>query len=289
MAVIPAEAVPLMRAALVALCEDAGSFSDSKPPQPLAGSLAAAEWLHPDLKAYLLAAHSEATLLLETCMDYAFALTRLLVGPIPTVAPWTCVRGGLEAAALSCWLLSDSIDARERASRSFAYRYAGLVQQKALATAIDDQALIVKTLSRMDELEEQARTIGYPCVQNRKGKRDGVGQRMPKITRVVADNLDEEEFYRVLSSMAHGHSWVVMQLGFRAPDPAIPILLRKHIDPASAATLIVKAANCVAKPLWAKARLFGHDLDALADILDRRYTDLCANESQRFWTDGGSS
>ena len=53
-----------------------------------------------------------------------------------------------------------------------------------------------------------------PPIVNKKGKRLGIGQKMPSATEVVKLMLDEEEMYRLLSAVTHGHDWAIRGLGF---------------------------------------------------------------------------
>jgi hypothetical protein len=232
------------------------------------------------------AAHSQGNLLFESAADHAFALARLLIKPVTTIAPWTCVRGGLEAAAIGCWLLSESIDARVRIGRSFAYRHEGLSQQVKLAGATGDESSRRTSLRRIEEVDAEATALGYELIRSKSGKRDGIGQRMPTITKLVGDALGEEELYRVFSAMAHGHTWAVIRLGFQATDAGKPTLLKKTMNPDAAAVLLMTAADVLAKPLWAEARLFGYDLKRLETLLDRGYRDVGLNETRHFWANG---
>jgi hypothetical protein len=275
-----------MRKALASLCDDAGTFVNEFGPYPLVGSIAAVELSGPDDSEQLVAAHSLGNLLFESAADHAFALTRLLREPVPTIAPWTCVRGGLEAAAICCWVLSDSIAARERIGRNFAYRHEGLSQQLKLAGATGDESSGEKILRRLEDVEAKATALGYPPIANKSGRRDGIGQRMPTITKLVGDTLGEEKLYRILSAMAHGHVWALMQLGFQAPEAGKPTLLKKTMNSDAAAVLLMTAADVLAKPLWAEARLFGYDLQRLKALLDRGYREMGLNETRHFWANG---
>ena len=275
-----------MRIALASLCDDAGTFVNEFGPYPLAGSIAATEQSGRDGGEQPWTAHSQGNLLFESAADHALALTRLLIKPVTTIAPWTCVRGGLEAAAIGCWLLSESIDAQVRIGRSFAYRHEGLSQQVKLAAATGDEPARRRSLCRIEEVEAEAAALGYELIRNKSGRRDGIGQRMPTITKLVGDTLGEEKLYRILSAMAHGHIWALTQLGFQAPDADEPTLLKKTMNSDAAAVLLMTAVDVLAKPMWAEARLFGYDLQRLKVLLDRGYREMGLNETRHFWANG---
>ena len=204
--VTPAEHAMVMRGALEALCDDVGDYLDSSSLFAVSGSAASREMADRELAAQLSNAYHQASLLLESAADHAFALTRLLVEPVPTVAPWTCARGGLEASAISCWLLDPDITPRERVSRSYACRYDGLREQEKLARTAGDQAFLQNVQARMDEIEVQAAGLGYPAVQNRREERIGVGRVMPAKTRCIEEVFGQETLYRIFSAMAHSQS-----------------------------------------------------------------------------------
>ena len=271
-----------MRVALRALLDDVSVFVNESGHEPKVGSIIAREQAESDA-AQLDAALKQGHLLLESAFDHVFALTRLLITPVPTIAPWTCVRGGLEAAAIGCWLLADDIGAEERIGRSFACRYEGLSQQLSLAGATGGELERKKIEERMDDVEAKALALGYPPVATRRGRRDGIARRMPRITELVGDVMSEEPLYRILSAMAHGHSFAVMQLAFRAPDVMQPMIREKAMDSDAAALLLATSADIVAKPLSAKSVLFGYDVGRLDSLLTRRYSDIGLSEERRFW------
>jgi hypothetical protein len=277
------EHVERMRQVLKALCDDVGAFLDSSSSTAAVGSTARAEMADSQLAEQLLNAYHEGSLLLESAGDHAFALTRLLTEPVPTVAPWTCARGALEAAALSCWLLASDLSARERVSRSYAYRYDGLREQEKLARASGDEASRQRVTQRIDQVERQAIGVGYPPILNKHRERIGIGEVMPSKTKCIEDTLGQETFYRIFSAMAHSQSSALIQLGFLAFDPDIPTLRKKAMNSDAAAVLLLTAADSLTKPTWAKAQLFGLDLSRLKQIFASRYGEMGLNETRSHW------
>lgn len=272
-----------MREALVALDADVAEFVNKYGHEPAPNSPAAKEQEDSGRAEWLSAAYSQGHMLLESAADHAFALTCLLAARrIPTMAPYTCVRAGLEAAAISCWLLSNRIDARERISRNFAFMYEGLDQQRKLANVTrpaDSEGI----LSGIEELEAEARTLGYAPVEDRNNKRIGIAQRMPSATECIRETLDEEALFRLFSAVAHSHTWALLQLGFHTPVSSEPNIFSKKLQNHAAGLLLIKAADAIAKPTWAKAFLFGHDLDNLSQILETRYKEMGVGGNRHFW------
>jgi len=237
----------------------------------------------PDLADRLLDACFQGNLLLESAIDHAYALTLLMVEPMPTVAPWTCVRGGLEAAAAACWLLSDDIDGRERVSRSLAFRYDGLREQQKLARAAGDLAVMQQVDERIEELEQKALVLGFSPTVDRNGKRNGIGQKMPLKTECIETVFGAETLYRILSGMAHSQPNVMIQLGYQPFDPSVPTLLQKATPASAAMVLLITGADVVARPSWMKAILYGLDTRRLSRILEARYDEMGVSESLFFW------
>lgn len=278
-----ADDVQQMRLALGSLHDDVGTYLHESSLLPGAGSIAAAEMANDVLGQELSAAHHEGNILLESAADHVFALTRMLVEPVPTIAPWTCLRGGLEAAALACWLLSTGIDAHDRVCRSMAFRYDGLREQAKLASANGDEGIKRHFSQSMDELEQQAARVGIPAVWHKHGRRISVGQTMPSRTDCIADVFGSEILYRLVSAVAHSQSSAVVELGFVAQDPEVLTLMKKGMAPNAATVLLVTAAEALGRPSWAEARLFGLNTPRLAVILERRFLEMQVNEARFFW------
>lgn len=289
MQVTTAEHVRGMRDALQALCDDVGTFLNSSSLLPVADSPARVEMADKPLSDQLLNAYHQGGLLLESAGDHAIAVARLLIEPVASVASWTCARGALEASAMSCWLLAGDITARERVSRSYAYRYAGLREQEKLARSSGDKVSLQSVQARMDAVENQAVGLEYARVLDRNGKRIGVGQVLLTNTALIQQAFGEETMYRIFSGMAHSYSSPLIQLSFPAFDPSLRTLRTKAMNSDAAAILVLTAADSLTKPLWAKARLFGLDMNRLAQILASRYEEMGFNDSRSHWLAEGPS
>lgn len=272
-----------MRQALEDLCDDVGDFLDSESLLPRTGSPAAQEMADAELASTLLSAYHVGNLMLEAAADHSFALTRLLVEPVPTIAPWTCARGALEASALSCWLLAEGISGRERVARGFAYRYVTLREQQKLARSTKDQPAIERIAARTDKVENKALALGFSRVLDKKDRRIGIGRAMPSTTDLIEDVFGQETLYRIFSAMAHSQSTAMLQLGFMPFDATLPTLMKKGMKSDIAAALLTGGVDSLANPVWAKARLFGLDSKRLVAILEARYGDMGLAESKYFW------
>ncbi len=166
-----------IRDAYVGLRDDISAFLMASGEKPAPGSQAACERAEPGMSEHMLTVFAQGSLLLESAADHCHALTQTLVEPISTMVPWTLVRAGLESAALSCWLMSYSIDRRERLSRSLAFQYEGLYQQLKLANSCGNYASVDKGKVQIqsDKVLSNAAALGYPPVLDKHGGRLGQG------------------------------------------------------------------------------------------------------------------
>jgi len=138
-------------------------------------------------------AFSIASQSLIAANDYLKALDTLVEHKNFSIAPWSCARGMIEAAAICTWLLDKTIDSKERVSRSLSLRYASLSEQIKLARYDRDNALIQKIEKRIEDIEVIAVSLGYKLVRNKKNRRIGIGQKKPNITSLVEGQFGEEK------------------------------------------------------------------------------------------------
>lgn len=216
-------------------------------------------------------AYSQAATLIEVAADYAFALKSTLTEPAQSIAPWTCVRGCLEATSLSMWLFDIKINASERVQRSLAFRYEGLEQQAKLAETTKGIVDSKDIQKRIDQIEQVAQNLGFPRVLDKNNKRIGVGQKMPTVTKVVIEMLNKEQNYRLLSAMVHAHPWALQHFGFIQTHTDQMIFenvkgayFEKHISLDSINFLCVETIQCIFEALKMNFQLFGWDIKPIA-------------------------
>jgi hypothetical protein len=222
-------------------------------------------------------AFSQGTILIEVAADNLMAFTKTVAAPIQSIAPWVCVRAVIEASALATWLLDPTADAKERVQRSLALRYEGLSQQVKFgqAAGVDGADSVFK---RIEEVEHLALSLGFSALRDRRGKRSGIGQPMPSMTELIAQNLDEEAAYRLLSAMAHGHHWALIRLGFRETDEQATLrdtsgvgrtfrrALEKNLSPTNVLYLATTGFQVFSKPIKHLCTLYGWDSERLEAI-----------------------
>ncbi len=186
-------------------------------------------------------AYCRADLLINGTADHVMAFVKTVTEPVNTLAPFVLVRAALESGALASWLLSPDIGCRERVSRILAFRYEGLVQQKKSADIADKDSV--------SAIENQIAKVG------KHAERLGVAQKMPTMTGMIESNLSEESTWRLLSAVAHAHTWATAQLGYQPTEDNR--LLSQNIEPESLVWLCRKALKTLSKPIGYKCRLFG--------------------------------
>ena len=284
----------VMRAALSHLCDEIRSFSADHGNNLNPGSPAEHELALSPCPRSLVTAWCRAAQLIESGGEHVTAFVKTITEPMEPIACWTCVRSMLESCALASWLLDPHIDARTRVGRVYALRYEGMEQQLKFlrATGGSDEGL-QNLKKRLDEVESDALMLGYPSIVDKKRKRIGIGQKMPSATEVINQMLDEEEMYRLLSAVTHGHDWAIRGLGFHpVPDGVlrpdvggVPVtMFEKQVDVTKLALPGLIAAKAFARPVWDQCNYAGWDTERLIDVLDSTFDKLyLLNSSERFW------
>lgn len=266
--------------ALRELHDRIGQFLNESGQRPSADSRAATELRTYQCPKSLETAYDQGSMLVEAAADQLMAFTRTVSEPTQTIAPWTCVRAVVESSALAAWLLDPTIEARERVERSFALRYEGLSQRVKFARVALNESEFTKATERIDQVERVAISLGFLRVENRKGKRIGIAQHMPSVTRIIAQTLDKEATYRLLSAVTHAHHWALLQTSYcrvegretyhteDSPERASLHLLKKSLSPMGVAFLSKEGMCAFSTPVRHWCTLFGWDAGQLDRILD---------------------
>jgi len=229
---------------------------------------------------------------IDVAGDHLIAFTRTLTEPVQTFAPWACVRCVLETGALAAWFLDPSIDAHERAKRSFAFRFEGLTHEIKFLNSIKAKPDRIDSLEkRIEETESAANRLGFQSLRDKNGKRNGIGMVMPSITGLISQVLRDEPTYRLLSAMTHGHHWALLQLGYRRDESddgkSDYARITQHISGSSVGYLSSHALKAYLRPVWYRSHLNGWDLERLRHIADSAYDSMRLNEKDRFWRTEG--
>jgi hypothetical protein len=232
--------------------------------------------------------HYRGILSMEAAGDHLVAFTTCIAEPSKTLAPATCIRGLLESCALAAWFLDPTIDAQTRVGRCFAFRYAGFVQQIKFFQVEKRQSEIDHVQQRPLKVEQDALSLGYPPLLNKKGGINGIAQPMPNITDLIGLTLDREVEYRLLSGVAHGHHWAIQQIGFqdievKKADGRVIKALEKHLHTNVTLYLGLIAVMSFARVIWYLWRLYGWNLKEAEGLLDTTCDRLRIRRELRFW------
>jgi hypothetical protein len=224
------------------------------------GSPAAAELIsRPDHYESLHTAYSQGISLIESAADHLMLFAKAIDVPAQTLAPWTCARSVLEASAVAVWLLDPAINVDLRIGRSFGRRIQGLIEQKKLAKCGAEAEFVEHAQTRIDSALDQVKLLRV------------IVERMPGSTEIIAKMLNEEELYRLLSAIAHGHHWALYKLGYTSAEKIEAESMNvagKEFNPVAAVYAGQSAVRALSRAVWCVVRVYGFDLDSFGRIVD---------------------
>lgn len=270
------------------LFSETGRLFNQYQNEPAAASIATQELVSFPTPELVRDVHYRGALSMEAAADHLVSFADLLTEPAKTGAPWTCVRGLMESSAIGIWFLSPDIDVRERVARCFAFRYIGFVQQIKFFQASSESSRIDDVRRRMSKVENDALSLGYSKLVDKKGKINGIAKQMPAITELIGATLDRESEYRLLSGVAHGHHWATQQTSFRViespnADGSSEKALEKYVNPDFVLFAASVAVTSFSKVNWNLWRLYGWNVTELEDLLESTFDQLRYNARLRFW------
>jgi len=284
--------VAAFRRSLERLFDEVSAFHTSQGGEPKPGSIAAQErasYSRPDAIQTVLGI---TNLLLESVGEHVTTFVKTITEPVNPLAAWTCVRSMLESSAIAAWLLDPAINAQTRVGRVFAHRYEGMEQQLKLMNAMGTPAAdIQKFEAHINDTENIAFSLGFARLRNNRGQITSIGQPMPNATEMIQLMLQEGIAYRLMSAVAHGHTWALQQVGFKAAGPTVfgqngvvVTPYEKHSGTVQGyAFLATRAAKCFAVPLWNHCRYFGWNDIKLKETFESVYDEFQGSISIRFW------
>jgi hypothetical protein len=205
-------------------------------------------------------------LLLIVSFDHIFSFLRTINEPTLTVAPWANARSVIESSGISSWFTNIKIDPVERITRVYSYRYNGINEQIKIFRVMNDPISINDTNEIGNKLVREAIELGINPVRDKKHKVDGIGFRMPSITRIIRDELNQEAVYRILSSQIHGYSWSLTQMSFTRITTGERPMIEKKLHPNSIIYLCHLLSDSIIVPIRNKSILFGWDISISKDI-----------------------
>jgi len=194
--------------------------------QPRPGSIAQASMGDKDLMEPFLT----AGMYLHVALDHYLALRAMFVrhqvpagAPVPelrNLAPYTLVRGALEADAWACWLLDPAPSAVERLGRAMTVRALNLREVRRLGLRFPDGER-VDYRTRIARVTAVAQRHGLAEKWNIEGDLVWVGSPRPDASALLGEVLPDKSedtngeplgwhTYSLLSARAHGNPWAVL-------------------------------------------------------------------------------
>lgn len=237
-------------------------------------------------------AYSYGSIALESAGDHLAAYDALVHMNAFSMAPLTCLRGLLEAAALASWQLDPSISAEERVARNFALRFSSLTLQRKVAEAKGDVSGADSTRDRIDKLENAATKLGYPLFRDDDDRRYAVGCCRPNITDMLRSELNSDAIYRPLSGLAHGDAIALLQVAFSSLGRVDGVAVAKKQVPSKLLLeFLATAMLAYAQPAWYHVVLFGRNLEQGRQVLETAADELGVGSSAalRFWRERENS
>ena len=222
---------------------------------------------------------------LEHAADHLFALPDACVSPVKPFAAFTLARGVLESAATALWVFDSDIEEKERVERGMSLRLIGLEDQRKLyrtsPAGPDTDEVTRKITSRIEDMARAADARGVEPHRNRRMQVDGFGSKMPGRLELVSRVPGGEFDYRLLSAVAHGHSWSLIGVGFKPSGKQNMAV--KSPEPIFLVHVCSRAIEFFARALWAQVCLYGWKSGPFARLLEETYDSIGLVPERRFW------
>jgi hypothetical protein len=253
-----------MRDSLRVFLEELSGLLRSKLHPAAAGSQAAVELAaSPDRTEEIGMAYDQGVILLESASENLSLFAKGLDEPAEPMGCLVNIRGVLEACAVSVWLLDPAINSTERMSRGMGRRIEGLEEMRKFAQAAKAEDMIAHALARLEHARQKTADTGIKPTK------------VPGSTEIIKRMLDFEVEYRLLSGVAHGQGWALMQAAY-AISETLPGLhdaspTGKQIKPAFICFAGVQGFRAITKAAWCAVAMFGLDRKRFSEIVDGFY------------------
>lgn len=227
-----------------------------RPGSPAVGELAASSGREGDLRNAICLGMQ----LIESAGEHLLLFAKGFDPPYLAFAPLTCARGVLEAAAYAAWLLDPNIDARDRIGRGLARRMQGLDEQRKFGISYKNDGIRDHSQSRIDDVKARSDATSIAAARH------------PGATEVIGQQLGNESLYRLLSAIAHGHSWSHIACGYKdagtLSEECEIRRLEKAMDPRFPFTVGVSSFMALSRATWFLVRLIGLGRERFSEIVD---------------------
>ncbi len=205
----------------------------------------------------------QAITLHESAGENLLLFAKGLDDPVVPIACLLNIRGVLEVCAFAVWLLDPAISATERISRGMGRRIEGLDGLRKFAQAAKEEEVLAHALARLEHARQKSATTGIEP------------EKVSGSTEVIKRMRDFEVEYRLLSGVAHGQGWALMQAGYAIPETLpesgdIPATA-KQIKPAFTCFAGLRGFEAITRAAWCLVVMFGLDRKRFSEIVDGFY------------------
>jgi hypothetical protein len=205
--------------------------------------------------------------------------------------PFTCctlIRSILEPAAVAAWVVDPRINIHKRVARIYSIRYESIVENVKVLRCSNGIALdaIEKTKAKIDDLANDAIANGLSVGRNKRGEIIWVGMAKPGATSMIADVLNDEWLYRLLSAVAHGQNWALRHIGYSEvlEDPTDgSSLLKKREFPEAVLLVSLHGMLALSRLIWNTIGYRETDRLPFEELLENTMDRLGLTISLRFW------
>lgn len=279
--------------ALPHLSNAVADIADKYKHSPSMDSKASSELAESSDVGSLKTAYAQGAQQLWVACDHMLAIHRLLIAqPQLSYSPWTCARGVLESCATCVLVLDPSINSAERITRSLNLRVEDIRSAQSYyrnmarvppTSGQDIDSLVSQCDLRINALRKTASESGIDAKLDRSGRFLGFGHGVPSITKRIEDAFGASEDYSLLSAVAHGKTWAVLNLGAQVEDTHPPRAVPGLTAEKAMYYLIVRPVGWAARGYWNYHQLFGWDVEERKAILEVAYDQVGIKHDLRFW------
>ncbi|MBW8011594.1 MAG: hypothetical protein FVQ83_10200 [Chloroflexi bacterium] len=193
-----------------------------------------------------------------------------------SIAPWVIARAAFEACAKIHWLLDSEVDVKKWVGRSLALRFVALRSQEKFANATEDKGTLSRIHMQMSKIEKVAVDLGYPLMQNDKGKRIGIAVPKPNMIDLMEKFLGAERLYRILSGIAHSDYETLSQISFVSVEEKQSggVVKKRAIFNQIQKQLLDDVVITFSRAVWLVVRYFGFNEADLVSVFENRFDGL---------------
>lgn len=275
--------------AIMAFLKSTADLHEKRPDQASIGSKMAAESTDFGTELPFINAVAISDLAFHFAHDHLSLFAHALTHTCDPISSCTVIRSILEFSAVGAWVTDPTISEFARVARVYAVRFEAIVEQIKCVRCVDsiEQSQLDEVITRREMLAEEAESIGI-LVRREKGKVLSVGTQKPGATKMIAQVLNDEFMYRLLSSVAHGQHWAVRQIGYKmvghgVNDNSNVASFKKRDFPEMVLVIALHGMLAYSRLIWNTIGYRETDRLAFEEILETTMDRMFVENDKRFW------